>query len=267
MSLPHPARTHVFAVLLATVAALFARAWLQLRLVNEGFERGVAVDLSYFVVPPILLLLLFPVLYADRGFIRQQFRLDGLPQAWLLKAIAIGVLFRIAWHGQVVAGVAFGFYSTSPIQDAGFAYDCPDPHVLGLSVLVSAGLIPFIEEITHRSYIQSFFSHRGALVAITLSSLIFMAFHSYGAWQFVLPSGMLLGTLYWITGSVWSPVIVHSVINLVPQLTLRCMTIPWSPNTDEIPVWNVGLLATLASLLSVAGILWLTASLKKRRDL
>ena len=266
MSLPRPARTHVIAVLLATVAALFARAWLQLRLVGDGYERGLAEDLSYLVVPPVLLILLFPVLLEDRAFIKRQVRCDDLSPILLLKAIAIGVLFRVAWHGHIVAATAFGLYQSGPTLVADFSFDCPSLHVLGLSVLVASFLIPFIEEFVHRGYLQSCFGHRGPLVAISISSLTFVLFHPYSAWQFVLAGGILLGTLYWIMGSLWVPVIVHAVTNLIPQLTLRCMTIPWNPAREETPIWRIGLTSVVVCIVAATGLLWLTLSLKKRRD-
>lgn len=266
MSLPRPARTHVIAVLLATVAALFARAWLQLRLVGDGYGRGLAGDLSYLVVPVVMLALLFPVLFEDRAYIKRQFRCADLSAILLIKAVAVGVLFRLAWHGHIVAGTAFGLYQSSPNPAAAFGYDCPSLYVLSLSVLVASVLIPFVEELVHRGYLQSFFRYRGPFTAITISSLTFALFHRYGAWEFVLSGGLLLGTLYWITGSLWVPVVVHAVTNLVPQLTLRCMTIPWSPGPDETPVWSVGLISGVVCLVSTVGLLWLTVSMKKRRD-
>jgi len=266
MSLPRPARSHVIAVLLGTVAALFARAWFQLRLVGDGYERSLAEDLSYLVVPPVLLILLFPVLLEDRAFIKRQFRCDNLSPVLLLKAITIGVLFRVAWHGHIVAATAFGLYQSGPIPAADFSFDCPSLPVLGLSVLVASFLIPFIEEFVHRGYVQSFFGDRGPLVAIAISSLTFVLFHPFGAWQFVFAGGVLLGTLYWITGSLWVPVIVHAVTNFIPQLTLRCMTIPWNPTRRETPIWSIGLLSVLVCVVAATGLLWLTLSLWKRRD-
>lgn len=267
MSLPRPARTHVIAVLLATVAALFARAWLQLRLVGNGYDRGLAGDLSYLVVPVVMLALLFPVLLEDRVFLKRQFRCEDLSATLILKAVAIGVMFRIAWHGHIVAGTAFGLYQSSPNPAVDFSFECPSVQVLSLSVLVASVLIPFVEEIVHRGYLQSFFAPRGPLIAIAITSLAFVLFHRYGAWEFVLAGGILLGTLYWLTGSLWVPVIVHAVTNLVPQLTLRCMTIPWSPAQDETPVWSVGLISGIVCLASTAGLLWLTVSMKRCRDI
>lgn len=266
MCLHRPDRTHIVAVLLTAVAALFARAWLQIWLVEAGYERGLAGDLSYLVVPPIMLLLLAPVLVEDRRFVQRQFRRDSLSSELLLKAVAIGVLFRVAWHGQVVAGTAFGFYSTGSARTAVFIYDCPAPFLMGLSVLISSFFIPFIEEFVHRGYVQSYFSTRGPVVAVTISSLIFVLFHRSEAWEFVLPGGLLLGAIYWITGSLWASVIVHATVNFVPQLTLRCMAIPWPRGDVTSPIWGVAIVSTMLAFVSLVGLILLTVSLAKRRD-
>ncbi len=115
MQSTHPPGKHVVAVLIATVAALFARAWLQIELTNAGHDPELASDLAYFVVPPILLVLLLPVLLQDRHFIRARFRRRDLNLRTVLIAIAIGVLLRVAWHAHVVAGLAFGLYASPPV--------------------------------------------------------------------------------------------------------------------------------------------------------
>lgn len=266
MCLPRPSRTHVTAVLLSTVAALFARAWLQIRLVGNGYQRSVAEDLSFLVVPLLLMVLLGPVLFENRLFIRRQFRRAELTLEVVLKAVAIAFLFRIAWHSHIVAGTAFGFYSDSTDPETVFSYSCPSPGILGLSVLVSCILIPLIEETTYRGFVQSFSARRGPIVAIAISSLTFAMFHRFGAWEFVLPAGVLLGTLYWITGSLWMSAIAHAVINFIPQLTLRCMIIPWSPGATETPVSSIGLISALIALASLAALLATVVSVGKHRD-
>jgi len=266
MCLPRPTRTHVTAVLLSSVAALFARAWLQIRLVNDGSHRSVAEDLSFLIVPVVLLLLLGPVLFENRQFIRRQFRGNGLTLETVLLAVVIAVLFRIAWHSHVLAGTALGLYPANTNPATVFGFNCPSPGTLGLSILVSSILIPFIEETAHRGFIQSFLERRGPIIAIAVSSMTFTLFHRYGAWNFVLPGGVLLGALYWITGSLWMPVIVHAVVNFIPQVTLRCMTIPWGPGDAETPIWGIGLIAALITLAALCALLRIVVCLRKRRD-
>lgn len=52
----------VIAIMIFQVAALFARSMLELSLMDDGYSRAIAEDLSYLVVPPILLVLMFPYL-------------------------------------------------------------------------------------------------------------------------------------------------------------------------------------------------------------
>ena len=266
MCLPRPTRTHVTAILLSTMAALFARAWLQIRLIDEGYERSNAEDLSFLVVPLVLLVLLGPVLFENRLFLRRQFQRAELTLKTILTAVLVAVLFRIAWHSHIVAGTALGLYAAAPSPATVFSYSCPSPGTLGLSILVSCILIPLIEETAHRGFIQSFLARRGPIVAIAISSMTFTMFHRYGAWDFVFPAGVLLGVLYWISRSLWIPVITHAMINFIPQLTLRCMTIPWSPTATETPIYSIGLVATLIALTSLGTLVGIIVSLGKRRD-
>ena len=70
--MPQPIARPVFqvsivAIMLFQVAALFTRSRLELSLVAGGVQEAVAKDLSYLVVPPILLVLMFPYLKRSKA--------------------------------------------------------------------------------------------------------------------------------------------------------------------------------------------------------
>ena len=268
MNPPSPPRIHVVGILLATVLALLARAWLQVQLVENGVPRLRAADLSYIAALPIFMLLVFPVAKKDKFFIARQFHAADISLRIILIAIIVGLLFRVAWWSQLVARISFGLTSgDGAIATAGptFAYQCPPLGVIGLGVLVSAVLIPIIEEIVHRGYVLSALKSRGPVIAILLSTIVFMILHRLADWDFTFVAGAMLGTMYWLTGSLWAPVITHGVINLTPQLTWRCMTLQWNPSTDSLPLLGPGLVSLTILATSAAGIAWLLIFLSKRR--
>lgn len=264
---PHPPGKHVVAFLLASVAALFARAWLQIELTNAGYDARLANELAYFVVPPILLLLLFPVLLKDRAFLRAQFRREDLSMRVVMIAIALGVLVRIAWHGHVVAGTAFGFYApgTVTVGPPAIAYDCPAARLILLSILVTSLLIPVIEEVLHRGYVQAWAGRFGAWIAVSISTIAFVLFHTRSGWDFVAFCGIVIGIGYWHTRSLWLPVIVHAVVNLLPQITLRCIHVNWPAPSTGASKPAVGIITTTTSLIALAGIIALLLALGRRR--
>lgn len=264
---PHPPGKHVVAFLLASVAALFARAWLQIELTNAGYDARLANELAYFVVPPILLLLLFPVLLKDRAFLRAQFRREDLSIRVVMIAIALGLLVRIAWHGHVVAGTAFGFYAPGPVTvgPPAIAYDCPAARLILLSILVTSVLIPVIEEVLHRGYVQTWAGRFGAVAAISISTVLFVVFHKSSGWIVVALGGAVLGICFWLTASLWLPVILHAVLNLLPQLTLRCLDVRWTPDTRASQTLLVGMTAVSVSIAAFVGIVALVAILGRRR--
>ncbi|MGI9263905.1 MAG: hypothetical protein ACR2QU_03180, partial [Gammaproteobacteria bacterium] len=153
-----PAITHFLAVILALTAALFARAYLQIILRAEGYEKLYAADLSYLVVPPVLALLLLPVLKQKRYEIRRQFAIERISSRLVLGAVALGALLRLAWWTQLVAGISFGVYrntNSSAIAGPAFELQCPPPLVFATGIMVMAFLVPIIEEVIHRGLIQS----------------------------------------------------------------------------------------------------------------
>jgi len=269
MNSPSPPRSHVIAVLTATVAALFARAWLQIQLVEDGTPRLQAAGLSYVATLPVFLLLVLPMIRKDGPFIARQFRRTDFSLRLVVTAIVIGLLFRIAWWSQLVAKVSLGLVSnhgTGAIGGPSFAYQCPSLGIIALGILVSSILIPLIEEIVHRGYVQSFLGRRGPVVAIAVSTIIFMSFHQISGWGFTFVAGAILGTMYWLTGSLWAPVVTHAVINLTPQLTWRCMSLQWHPSPDSLPLAGPGIIAVAVFSISSAAIVWLLLTRCKRRD-
>ena len=263
-----PPRIHVVAILLATVLTLFARALLQVQLVEDGMPRLRAADLSYIAALPIFILLVFPTVKKDKLFVARQFHTADISLRIVLVAVIVGLLFRVAWWSQLVARISFGLTSGdggATIEGPIFAYQCPPLSIIGPGVLVSAALIPVIEEVVHRGYVQSTLRNRGPVVSILVSTIIFMVFHRLADWDFTFVAGAMLGTTYWLTGSLWAPVITHAVINLTPQLTWRCMTLHWNPPGASLPLIGPGMVSLSVVAMTAAGIAWLLFTQYKRR--
>lgn len=260
MTATPPAKINVAAVIVATIAALFARSWLQLKLLADGVQNDYAADLSYLVVPPILLVLLLPVLHKDRAFIAQQFRLTGLTIRAVLVAISIGILARAASWGQLIAGVSFGLYRNndpSAIEGPLFVINCASPHVVALGFVVMVFLVPIIEEVTHRSYVQTAFRHRGPVIAICLSAIVFAVFHRLSSWPFAFFAGLIFGVQYWRSGTLWRSLISHATVNSLAQIDWRCLRGHWNPPPSQLPLWSIGVPSLLILAVAILAIIYL----------
>jgi membrane protease YdiL (CAAX protease family) len=260
MRVDQPARIHVVAVIAATTAALIGRSWLQVEIVADGVQKGYAADLSYLVVPIILLILLCPVLYEDKVYLRHQLRRKDLSLQIILSAAGIGLLIRILWWGQLVAGISFGLYvndDPSAIEGPIFRFHCSPPHVVALGFLVMAVMVPIVEEFTHRAYVQSALHRQGAIIAILVSASIFAVFHPPTSWVFSFFAAIVFGVQYWNSGSLWPSLITHATFNFLVQVDWRCMNTQWNPRATDLPLWVPGVLSALVVLSSMTGIIWL----------
>jgi membrane protease YdiL (CAAX protease family) len=237
-------RTTLAAVLLATTAALVARSWLQIELVQGGMQQILAEDVSYLVVPPILLFLLFPLWRNEKAFLKIQFRRQALTWRIAVTAIAIGVLIQLMWWSQLITCVSFGIYvSTDPdaIVGPAISFRCASPAVVFLGFFVTAFLVPLVEEITNRGYVQTALQKHGATLAVLVSATIFAIFHTLSSWPFAFFAGLLLGVQYWSTRSLWSSFISHATVNGLVQIDLRCLSVFWNPRLENIPILLPGL--------------------------
>ncbi|MDQ7029400.1 MAG: CPBP family intramembrane metalloprotease [Ardenticatenia bacterium] len=90
-----------------------------------------------------------------------------------------------------------------------------DPLALGLMVLVVVGVAPVCEELLFRGLIfTTLNAYHRPRTAYGLSALLFALFHFQPlAFPPLLVLGLLLAHLYRRTGSVWSPVVFHALIN------------------------------------------------------
>jgi len=233
---------------------------MQSSLQDAGVEQLSASDLSYIVVLPILLLLLFPLLIKDRHFLKNLFRFNGTTAGIILAALAIGLLFRVAWWSQLIVRISFGLQTSdnpAAIEGPVIHYQCPTPTLMLFGIVVYSILIPVTEEIIHRGYVQTFLHARGPWIAVAISALIFAVFHRFSGMQFALAGGIVLGIMYWLAGSLWPPLVTHAVVNLTPLFTWRCMNLSWNPSIDSLPLWMPGISAIIVFLVSTALLLWL----------
>lgn len=260
MTVASPPRSHLIAVILAVFASLIGRSWLHVKLLADGLQKDYAADLSYLVVPPILLLLLLPLYRFHKPLVRRLVRPRGLTFRMFLNAIAIGVLLRLSSWCKLVAGISFGFYqNTDPGAVAGpsFSFNCSPPQVVILGVIVMVMMVPFIEEMLHRGVIQTWLAKRGPVIAILLSSLLFMLLHRQSSWGFAFFAGLVFGIQFWRSKTIWYSVTTHATVNGLIQLDWRCLHGRWNPPTSEIPLWSVGLISLGALLLAVLTLLYL----------
>lgn len=251
-------RTTVTAVLVATTSALVARSWLQIQLIQNGMPRMLAEDVSYLIVPPILLLLLFPLWRIEKTFLKDQFRRQALTRRAAVTAIVIGLLIRLMWWSQLIAGVSFGVYmSADPNTVIGPAvsFRCASPAVVFLGFFVMVFLVPLIEEIANRGYVQTALKKRGVTLAVLVSAAIFAIFHRLSSWPFAFFAGIVFGAQYWSTRSLWSSFISHATVNGLVQIDWRCLSVIWNPRPESIPMLGPGLVSVFLLTTCAIGLL------------
>jgi len=251
---------HVAVVLLALILALFARAALELELRQHGYADAVAKDIAFLLVPPVLVILLWPVWRAHGSFIVGLFDRADLTIQVFLVALAIGTLARIAWWSQLIAGISFGLYAnsrTGAIVGPTFDLACPPAIYLALGFAVMALAVPLIEEVIHRGIVQTAFIPHGAVIAIAASAVIFMLYHRPGSYPLVLAMGIVTGIQFHLSGVLWPSLITHMTYNGLLQLDWRCLKGSWNPPPESLPLLATGSAAILVLFASVASIAWL----------
>ena len=216
-----------------------------------------AADLSYLVVPALLLVLLFPVLRASGATLRRFCSTTQINARVIVSALALGILLRLAWWSHVVAGVSLGLYhDTNPaaVQGLSLSFQCPPIHILATGFVVMGVLVPIVEEIIHRGFVQTFLHRFGPAFAICGSAAAFTAFHPPGTWLFVFLAGLVFGTQFWITRSLWSSLITHASVNALVQLDWRCLEGRWNPPASDMPYTGAAVVG-LVLLISCAGLI------------
>ncbi len=253
-------RAPIVAILVILTVALFARSFLQVRLQEHGVDADFAKDLSYLVVPVILGILMFPILRDHKTFLLGLFQKKHLTFRFIVTAIAIGVLMRIAWWCQLVVRISFGLGTdpgTQTFTGPSFSFGCPPLAVIALGLLVTALLIPVIEEIVHRGLIQSSMSRRGPVIAITTSAILFTIFHPPASYLFVFAWGIVFGVQFWSSQILWPSLISHATYNGLRQIDWRCMTGTWNPAMQDLPLVTPGIVAITGFAFAVLMVSWL----------
>lgn len=149
---------------------------------------------------------------------RARFRIRPLGPAFrpLLRCAAVLIVFDLA------ALLTLQYVAHVPDQGSSFLDTYIAQHPLGwlpISFIVVIGG-PFVEEFGFRALLQRPMEKRwGPLTAITLTSLAFAAAHA-DPWHapYFFMAGVVLGTVVWITRSIWASIILHVIHNGVTIL-------------------------------------------------
>lgn len=263
MSAPQTFRVSIVAVMLFQIAALFAKSRLELELVDTGFSASVAKHLSYLVVPPILLILMYPYIARCKSALRSLLQLKDLTAQRVLRAGLVGLTLRLLRWAFLTVLIWLGVTQDSeggmfPMH-LGFA--CPPLPVLLLSVLVMTVLVPFVEEVVNRGFIMHALLPRGRALAVILSAALFAALHPPGSYALTFAAGLVFAVQALNFRTLWAPLSAHLAYNAAAIVDWECLKIVWNPSPGD------PLLARLA-LLSAAALIvgsWLVWRLTRER--
>lgn len=255
-------RVSILAVVLFQVAALFARSMLDLSLQRNGMARDVASDLSYLVVPPILLLLMFPYLHRCRDALRQLFARHRLTLRVVLCSVALGLTLRLMWWASTTFLIGIGVIRnedpdaiTGPI----IGWECPSFPIVALSILVMAAVAPVTEEIVHRGFILYRMLTYGRNLAIIASAALFALMHESYSATFV--AGLVFAAQALNYRALWGPIVAHATYNAAAVLDWDCFRFIWNPALSD-PALSILTWASVPVLLVGAGLIILLVGKK-----
>ena len=248
-------RAPILAIMIFQVAALFVRAFLEIRLIDSGEPPPFAHDLSYLVVPPILIILMYPILRRHGSYLRALLRRQDLTVRLIAVSVLLGFTLRMSFWGGLISFVSFGVLrNTDPNAVVGpvISFGCPDPGILALSFVVVSLLIPVTEEIIHRGLILQSLLHRGKILAIVLSSALFAIAHDPQAITVAFLGGLFLGTQMINCKTLWGPLITHATYNAMAILGWECVHAQWNPIESTPAVIGTGSIAAALAAMGIA---------------
>ncbi len=238
----------VLAIMLFQAAALLARSRLELSLVAGGVQEAVAKDLGYLVVPPILLVLMFPYLRRCRAQLMHLFRPSALTWRLVLLSLVLGLTLRAIRWSVLTLLIRTGVVANEdpnafvgPLID----FDCPPPSVLALSLGVTALLVPIIEETVSRGFVLHRLLPRGLVLSIGLSALLFALMHPSGTYVSAFIVGILFAVQTLNYGTLWPAAIAHGTYNAAAVIDWECLRFAWNPPPSDPQLAKVSVIAAI----------------------
>lgn len=227
----------IIAIVLFQVAALFARSMLDLSLQRSGMHSDVSNDLSYLVVPPILLILMFPYLRRCKDSLRRLFAIHLLTLRIVVCSVALGLTLRLMWWASTTFLIGIGVFSTddaNAIVGPIVAFECPPLPVLALSLSIMAVVVPITEEIVHRGFILHGLLPYGGKAAIVGSAGLFALMHVVDSYAATFIAGLVFAIQALNYRALWGPVIAHATYNAAAVIDWDCFRIVWNPPESDL---------------------------------
>ncbi|HUD97592.1 MAG TPA: CPBP family glutamic-type intramembrane protease, partial [Woeseiaceae bacterium] len=154
-----------------------------------------ANDLSYLIVPPILLVLMFPYLRMCKNSLRELFAPSRLTARVVVLSIMLGLVLRLTYWASLTLMIGTGLIKnddpnaiTGPI----LGFECVSLPVLVLSLAVMTVVVPVVEEVMHRGFILYKMMSRGTVPAIVFSAFYFAIVHESGTYIPAFFAGIVL---------------------------------------------------------------------------
>jgi len=180
--------------------------------------------LVYYTLSFVLVLAtMFRYLYASFS--------DMIDEFWrAIRAVILGYLFFriLLWIASFLLTSIMS--SSNPNQDAIITEVASNFRVM---IVVTVILAPIVEEAMFRGALFGTIRLKNRFVAYVVSTLLFCVFHLWGnlifdfSWTMVLylvqyvPAGIALAWCYERGGTIWSPILLHAIINLTATLQSR----------------------------------------------
>ena len=262
-------RTSIVAIMLFQVAALFARSFWQIELLESGIDATFAKHLSYLIVPAILLVLMWPILWSNRGFLRWLFR---SPKSWpklIIASVGLAFALRLGWWTTLFAASSFGWLDTTEAGsgiDLSFYVACPPQSVFLLSIFVMSILTPLDEEIINRGLILGSLSQKDPRTAVVLSAILFAILHEPSAIPNAFIFGLFAAIQIFKYKTLWAPIITHSTYNFLTVIDWECLHASWTPEEPTTDTIFIGVIATAAGLACLSLAIWIVAYARAGTD-
>ena len=215
----------VTAIVLFQVCALFARSYYQLQLLADGVPKLTAKDVSYLLVPLILLVLSYPILRDHRRYLRSLFNLHDFSIRTVIRGVLTGTLIYFAFSYSYLAIHALQQQLGQPIflhEEQSWLRHCNPATSLAFGLGIGALLTPLIEEVFHRGLILPGLLRFGTVKAVIIGAVLFAIFHRPEGLVTAFVFGLYAGVQFLRAGHLLLPTVTHGSYNFIVIANAHC---------------------------------------------